>query len=140
MRFKITPDTEEVRAVDATTGGEKGVKLQRYDLIPVAPLEEVAKVYGKGAEKYDDRNWERGYPWSSSYASLQRHAVAFWDGESIDEEQGRHHLAAVVFHAMALMEFEVKGLGTDDRPGISEVDVLEAINRFNLKFTEAPDA
>jgi len=116
MRSKVTPDTGEVRSVDEVTGGEKGVKLQRYDLIPVAPLEEVAKVFGKGAEKYEDRNWERGYAWSSSYASLQRHAQAFWDGESIDKEQERHHLGAVIFHAMALMEFELRGKGTDDRP------------------------
>ena len=119
MRRSITPNGEEVRQTDTVTGGEKGAKLQRYELIPVAPLEEVAKLYGVGAAKYANRNWERGYSWSLSYASLQRHSNAFWDGESIDEETERHHLASVIFHAMALMEFELKGLGTDDRAPVN---------------------
>ena len=127
-RLKVTPDEPERRTEYGPSGGEKGMKLQRYDLIPVAPLEEVAKVYGTGASKYADRNWERGYEWSKSYASLQRHVQAFWDGESIDVgtevEPGtmRHHLANTIFHAMALMEFELKGLGEDDRPSSSSQD------------------
>jgi hypothetical protein len=131
MRRSITPNGEEVRQTDTVTGGEKGSKLQRYELIPVAPLEEVAKLYGTGAAKYAERNWERGYSWSLSYASLQRHSAAFWDGESLDEETGRHHLASVIFHAMALMEFELKGAGTDDRP----VDqMVERESAFNAKL------
>ena len=116
MRYKITADEPERRTTYDASGGEKGVKLSRFDLIPVAPLEEVAKVYGKGAEKYAERNWEKGYEWSKSYASLHRHASAFWDGESLDEETAQHHLASVVFHALALMEFEFRGSGSDDRP------------------------
>ena len=99
--------TTEERYIDPVTGGEKGKKLERYDLIPVRPLAEVARCFGMGARKYADRNWERGYPWSLSYASMQRHANAFWGGESIDPEVGFHHLAAVIFHAMVLLEFEV---------------------------------
>lgn len=122
VRYKITEDELERRTTYGPTGGEKGQKLQRYDLIPVAPLEEVAKVYGSGAAKYSERNWERGYEWSKSYASLQRHLNAFWDGESYDygtdEEPGtgRHHLANAIFHVMALMEFELTSKGLDDRP------------------------
>ena len=105
---------DEVR-VTAPSGGEKGKKLARYDLLPVEPLREVARLYGRGAEKYADRNWELGYDWSLSFAAMQRHAWAFWGGESIDPETERHHLASVVFHAMALMEYEAKGKGRDDR-------------------------
>lgn len=97
---------EEVRVTNEQTGGAKGSKLARYDLIPVEALNEVAKLYGAGAAKYEDRNWERGYAWSLSYAALQRHVNAFWGGESIDPETGRHHLAAAVFHCFALMTFE----------------------------------
>ena len=106
----------EVRVTSAT-GGQKGKKLERFDLIPVGALLEVARVYGKGAEKYEDRNWELGYDWSLSFAAMQRHAWAFWGGTSRDPETGVHHLASVVFHAMALMEFEGRGKGTDDRSG-----------------------
>jgi len=112
----MTLHDAETRVTDEATGGAKGKKLTRLDLIPVGPLFELARLYGAGAEKYDERNWERGYAWSLSFAAMLRHAWLFWSGESIDPETGRHHLAAVTFHAMALQEFESKGRGTDDRP------------------------
>lgn len=111
---------DEVRVTSAT-GGEKGQKLARFDLLPVEALTEVARLYGRGARKYADRNWELGYDWSLSFAALQRHAWAFWGGESIDPENESHHLASVVFHALALMEFERRGVGDDTRsPTIDE--------------------
>ena len=107
---------DEVRVVDPVTGGAKGKKLARFDLIPVEPLFEVARLYGTGASKYADRNWELGFAWSLAFAAMQRHAWLFWSGESLDSETKRHHLASVVFHAFALMEFEAKCHGVDDRP------------------------
>jgi hypothetical protein len=107
--------TTEVRVVDPKTGGEKGSKLARFDLLPPGPLHAVAELYGVGAQKYAERNWEKGYDWGLSFAALNRHLWAMWNGEWIDEETGSPHLAAVVFHAFALMEFHDKGLGTDSR-------------------------
>jgi len=108
---------EEVRVTNEVTGGEKGSKLERYDLIPVRPLAHVARHYGIGARKYTDRNWERGYDWSLSYAAMQRHANAFWGGETYDAETGTPHLSAVVFHALTLMEYVETHPELDDRPG-----------------------
>ena len=112
----MTIDPTEHRVVNTDTGGEKGAKLARFDLIPADPLRQVAEHYGRGAEKYADRNWERGYDWSLSFAALQRHAWEFWNGEDIDEETGSHHLAAVVFHALALLTFADTHPDGDDRP------------------------
>lgn len=106
--------TDEVRTV-STTGGEKGTKSARFDLIPVGPLTTVARLYAKGAEKYADHNWRRGYEWSKSYAALMRHATQFWDGEDCDEETGLPHMASVVFHALALLEFMERHQEFDDR-------------------------
>jgi hypothetical protein len=108
-------DSKEVRVFDPKSNAAKGQKLERYDLIPVLPMKEVARHYGIGAEKYGIRNWERGYSWSLSYAALQRHANAFWGGESYDPETNTHHLAAVVFHALALIEYEETNKERDDR-------------------------
>lgn len=101
--------------VDPTTGGMKGIRLARFDLIPPRALIALAEHYGRGAQKYEDRNWEKSYAWGLSFAAMMRHAWAFWAGESRDDETESHHLAAVVFHAMALMEFERRAVGTDDR-------------------------
>ena len=96
---------EETRVVNQLTGGQKGSKPFRYDLIPVEPLRQVAHVYGKGALKYAERNWEKGYDWSLSYAAMQRHLNSFWAGEDMDPESGLPHLAHAVFHCLAMMEW-----------------------------------
>ena len=104
----------ETRGVDPNTGGEKGSKLARFDLIPPEAMWSLAEHYGKGCAKYADRNWERGYKWSLSVAALQRHLHQWLMGEDKDEETGTHHLIAVVWHAMALFIFQLRGLGADD--------------------------
>jgi hypothetical protein len=109
------PVPQEIRTI-SSTGGEKGSKLERFDLIPVGPLKMLAEHFGKGALKYESRNWERGYDWSLSFAALMRHAWAFWGGEDLDPETGTPHVIAVAWHAMALAEYMSKHPEFDDRP------------------------
>lgn len=97
--------SDEVVVVNEKTGGMKGSKLERFDLIPGGPLRELARHYGKGAEKYDDYNWRKGYDWKLSYAAMQRHANAFWEGEDYDEETGSKHIIAAAWHCFALAHF-----------------------------------
>lgn len=113
---------QEERTTNATTGGQKGTKIERYDLIPAEPLRLLAELYGHGAKKYAERNWERGYNWSLSFAALQRHAWAFWSGEELipedpdDPTAGMPHLAAVAWHAFAMLEWCNTHIELDDRP------------------------
>jgi hypothetical protein len=109
-------DDSEVCSINEDTGGAKGVKRARFDLIPANPLWQLAVLYGKGAEKYEIRNWERGYEWSKSFAAMQRHSWQFWNGEDIDEEMGVPHLVCVAWHAFALLEFCLTHPELDDRP------------------------
>lgn len=99
---------KEKRITNSKTGGMKGQKSQRMDLLPYLSLMEIAKVYGFGAEKYAPHNWRKGYDWSLSFAALQRHLVLFWEGEELDEESGLPHLAHAGFHLLALLEFSNK--------------------------------
>ena len=64
----------EIRMVDPVTGGEKGSKEARFDLIPGDTLEDIARHYGRGSLKYADWNWLKGYKWSLSFAAMMRHA------------------------------------------------------------------
>jgi hypothetical protein len=100
------------------TGARKEIKKERFDLIPPDFLIALAKHYGNGAAKYEDRNWEKGYPYSLSYAALQRHANAWWNGEDNDGEEGfgQSHLIAAAWHCIALWWFHEHEKGTDDRP------------------------
>jgi hypothetical protein len=105
---------DEIRVTNPTTGGQKGQKRARYDLVPSRPLRLVAETYGIGAEKYEANNWRKGVDWSLNFAALNRHLWQWWEGQRFDDA-GFHHLAAVCFHAMALMEFEVTHPELDDR-------------------------
>lgn len=105
---------EEVRVTDPLTGGQKGAKLARFSLIPAEFLWALAEHYGKGAFKYADRNWERGYAWSLTVDAMERHWTQFKLGERIDPETGSHHLISAAWHCVALFIFDLRGLGTDD--------------------------
>lgn len=108
------PSKEEIRTVDPVTGGEKGSKLARFSLVPPEFLWALAEHYGKGAFKYADRNWERGYKWGLSIDALERHLTQWKMGERTDQETGSSHLIAAAWHCIALFIFELRGLGTND--------------------------
>jgi hypothetical protein len=108
-------ELNEEERVTSDTGGQKGRKPARMDLIPPGPLLELSKVYGFGATKYDDHNYIKGYDWSLSYGAMQRHLMAWSSGEDIDPESGRMHLAHAAWHCFCLMVFAQEGLGNDDR-------------------------
>ena len=105
----------ETRVVDPKSGGEKGSKLARFDLVPTEALEALAEHFGRGAQKYADRNWERGYRYGLSSAALMRHAWAWWRGEDLDPETRSNHMISAAWHCLALYTFQRRGLGTDDR-------------------------
>lgn len=105
----------EVRIVNATTGGAKGSKDARFDLLPWEALAEIAKIYGFGAKKYDEHNWRKGYDWGLSYAALQRHLAAFWSGEDLDPESGLPHMAHAGWHCLTLLTFAVEHPELDNR-------------------------
>lgn len=124
-REQDMPTGQETRVIDPTTGGAKGVKLARFDLIPWSIIRELAEHFGRGARKYEDRNWERGYKWSYSFGALHRHLEAFWSRDDIDHDESLYvageahttrHIIAVVWHACVLAWFSKYGKGTDDRP------------------------
>jgi hypothetical protein len=92
------------------------VGKERFDLVPADSLFALVDVYTKGAAKYADRNWEKGMSWSRCFGSLMRHAWKFWRGETNDPETGCHHMAHVAWNALALVSYDLRKVGTDDRP------------------------
>jgi hypothetical protein len=70
----------------------------RYDLIPLLAIKRWAIKMEQGAEKYGERNWERGQPLKRYYNSAVRHMSQWFDGEK-DED----HLAAALFNIGAAM-------------------------------------
>lgn len=111
----------ETRITDPKTGGQKGVKPERFDLIPMDAMQEVARVYGYGAKKYAANNWLKGYSWSLSFGALLRHIALAMLGEDRDKETGLLHTAHAVFHCLTITTFIMRKLGTDDRIKPKEV-------------------
>ena len=87
----------------------------RYDLLPPEALEELIRVYTLGAEKYNDRNWEKGMDYGRIFAAIQRHLWEFWKGEDRDEESNLLHLAHAAWGCMSLLTYKIRNIGTDDR-------------------------
>jgi hypothetical protein len=89
------------------SGARYNTGKARFDLIPPEVLLQLAEHYNYGANKYQPNNWVKGFPYSDTYASLQRHLNAWWGGETNDPESGRHHLVAVIWNAVTLLYFEL---------------------------------
>lgn len=107
--------TGEIRITDPTTGGQKGQKPERFDLLPAEPLEDIARVYGWGAAKYSDDNWRKGYSWKLSFGAMMRHSWSFWRGEDNDRESNLPHLAHAAWHCLTLLWFMRHRRQQDDR-------------------------
>jgi hypothetical protein len=113
-------DGGAVLSVDPATGAAKGVKLARFDLVPMDALTELAEHYGKGEAKYPSDadgtpNWSKGYAWSLSIQAAMRHLAQFIGGEDLDAETGTKHVIAVAWHMFALAHYMNTNTGTDDR-------------------------
>jgi hypothetical protein len=110
---------EQVEALTNTHKPVEGFKYDanklRFDLLPTGPLQQLAEVYTMGAAKYSSRQWENGMDWSRCYAAAQRHMIAFWSGQDLDEESGLPHLAHAAFNLLALLEYAKTHPNLDDR-------------------------
>ena len=78
----------------------------------------VAEVYGYGAQKYQSRNWERGYCWELSVSACYRHLRAYRYAQECDPESGLPHLAHALFHVLALLTFVEHYPEKDDRSAL----------------------
>jgi hypothetical protein len=88
-----------------TDGRKDDAGKLRYELLPMAPVDEIVRVLTFGARKYDDDNW-RQVPDGENryYAAAMRHLSAWRQGENIDQETGRSHLAHAACCLVFLME------------------------------------
>lgn len=90
-----------------------------WHLAPWDAFAAIVKVLAFGAKKYTSRNWEKGMAWSRPFSALQRHMTAWWMGEKADPETGYSHLWHAGCCIVFLIAFEIRGIGTDDRPPIN---------------------
>lgn len=118
----LTPEQSKTHTTFAT-GGQKDIagKL-RFDLIPPEAILALAEVYSLGAVKYDDRNWEKGIPFSAALGALKRHLNAFEMGNMINTADGSHeHMSHVMWWAVAVVTFIKRNrLDLNDLPSYTD--------------------
>jgi hypothetical protein len=118
IELQSQPDIPNPKDVvfDKETGAVKhdGTK-PRMDLIPPEALLAMGEMFRHGADKYSDRNWEKGMAWGRVYGSLQRHLNAYWRGEDIDKDSGKPHIWCACCCVAMLVAYRERGIGTDDR-------------------------
>lgn len=108
---------------DALPGEDKadGIAIRsplqklRMDLIPAAAMAVVARVFTFGAANYGDQNWRNGFSFSRCVGAAERHFTKWKMGEDFDSESGLNHLAHDIVNKLFLLEFQILGLGMDDR-------------------------
>jgi hypothetical protein len=92
----------------ASTGGRKfdGDKLQ-YGLLPPQALKSTVDVLTFGAQKYEPDNWKYVPDSKRRYFdAAQRHLWAWKEGEQLDPESGKHHIAHALCCLMFLIEHD----------------------------------
>ena len=93
-----------------------GDKLD-WSLMPWDAVQEVMMTMHYGAVKYEERNWEKGNSYNKYYSAAMRHMMAWHMGQDFDEGESEcHHLAQAAFNLLALLAWQMRGVGEDDRP------------------------
>ena len=95
----------------------------RWDLVDMDTIQDMAEILTFGADKYTDRNWEKGMNYGRLFGALLRHLTAWWMAkvrgkDGTDPETGKSHLAHAASCLHFLSSFERRGgyEQFDDRP------------------------
>ena len=116
------PTTEEIKKSTVAVRADSGKDPWHLFMWDAARV--VVQVLGMGAEKYSERNWEKGMKWSRCYNSAQRHLYAwFQEHEDYDKESGLLHLGHAAWNILVLLAYQIRGgfhVENDDRPNIKE--------------------
>ena len=111
----------------------------RMELIPPELNIGVGDILTFGAQKYADRNWEKGMAWSRVYGALLRHLTSWFNPfeSDLDPETGKSHLWHAGCCIAFLIAYEARGTGTDDRPSAGDTREPDALQRGDAELSSA---
>jgi hypothetical protein len=116
MKDDFAPHHPKEEITVSPTGGLRFNKNKLpLSWVPTSLVRAVAGVLKKGAEKYAKDNWRKGMSWTEVSESLERHLLAWRDGEDLDPETELPHLDHMACNIAFLIEFQKRNLGQDDR-------------------------
>jgi hypothetical protein len=106
----------DVNSSERGSGARYNDDKPDLSLIPLVTLEDEARVWAYGKQKYAAWNWAKGMDWSVPLACALRHLSSWQRGEDIDAESGQPHLAHVMCNIRMLMLYSKTYPEGDDRP------------------------
>lgn len=120
----IANDNNQFVDLDSVLFGVVGVgkKAIKHDnnkpdlsIMPYKALVETANAFSIGEKKYGRWNYMEGMEAGRLVAALLRHAYKWNEGEEYDED-GQHHLGAVIANAAMILAQQERGTLIDNRP------------------------
>lgn len=140
-----TPVTQAEQSEKSSLGPESigGTKYDtgkaRFDLVAPQWEEGLARVMSYGAQKYADRNWEKGIDVSRCYAALRRHLNAFILGEDVDQESDLPHLMHAQANLMFLWAMPSIHPERDDRAAVQIIRSVKKLNEADKPLAGSAD-
>ncbi len=105
----------DVHSNEPGSGARYNAGKPAFELVPLVALEDCAKVFDYGRQKYAPWNWAKGMPWSAPLGCLLRHLSAWQRGEDNDPESGLPHLGHVMANLVMLTTYARTFPQGDDR-------------------------
>lgn len=130
-------DTKPTNPKDAIGSGKLPLEL-----VPDTLRAYAALAFFEGASKYGRFNWRVAGVRASIYrAALDRHLAKWWNGEDVDPDTGVPHLASVIACAGIILDADLCGKLTDDRPPPAPIGGLmdgmaETVAALRAKFAQ----
>ena len=89
---------EEFKEFQSGAKRSKDADHARYDLIPMAAMEAMAKTLCVGARRYGEFNWQKGIPASDLMNHCLQHIYKWLDGDRSEDHIG-HAMCNLAFLA-----------------------------------------
>lgn len=115
----------------------------RLGLMSIPALWQIGLVYTRGCDKYAERNWEKGLPYSQALDCALRHIFKWAAGHKWDAETGLHHLAHAAWNIIAALHMELspdKYGRFDDLPNYRSAISNESITEYTARVYPGPVA
>jgi len=89
-------------------------------LLPMDLLEKyLVPVYEVGVKKYFRESWRAGFKSSVMIAAILRHLTRwYWHNEELDAQDHQHHLGAIIFCCLSLLNTLETKSHLDDRRAV----------------------
>jgi len=129
----MKPEYKETNPKDSV-----GVKKVPLHVVSSPVMMEVGLAMMEGDRKYGGHNYRvAGVRASVYYDALQRHIMAWWEGEDTDKDSGLSHVTKAISTLFVLRDAMLNDMCTDDRPPkFNNQDWIKQYNKIAADIIE----